>query len=124
MPPGLQNNSPPATFHDSTARRWATLLGNASSPSKATHRELRHLWSIRKGAIRRVTVEEIPTGEEVLVGTFFLNERPIVILFDSGASHDFMSFTYAKKEKLSLVASGAPYVISTPRGRVDADQVV
>jgi predicted aspartyl protease len=69
-------------------------------------------------------VEEIPTGEEVLVGTFFLIERPIVILFDSGASHDFMSFTYAKKAKLSLVASGAPYVISTPRGRVDADQVV
>jgi hypothetical protein len=67
---------------------------------------------------------EIPTGEEVLAGTFFLNEHPIVILFDSGASHDFMSFTYAKKAKLSLVASGAPYVISTPGGRVDADQVV
>jgi hypothetical protein len=62
-------------------------------------------------------------GEEVLAGTFFLNECPIIILFNSGASHDFMSFTYAKKAKLSLVASGAPYVISTPRGRVDADQV-
>jgi hypothetical protein len=44
--------------------------------------------------------------EEVLAGTFFLNERPIIIIFDSGASHDFMSFTYAKKSKLSLVASG------------------
>jgi hypothetical protein len=62
-------------------------------------------------------------GEEVLAGTFFLNECPIIILFNSGASHDFMSFTCAKKAKLSLVASGAPYVISTPGGRVDADQV-
>jgi hypothetical protein len=53
-------------------------------------------------------------GEEVLAGTFFLNERPIIILFDSGASHDFMISTCAKKAKLSLVASGAPYVISTP----------
>jgi hypothetical protein len=35
-----------------------------------------------------------------------------------------MSFTYANKVKLSLVALGAPYVISTPRGRVDANQVV
>jgi hypothetical protein len=68
-------------------------------------------------------MEEIPMGEEVLAGTFFLNECPIIILFDSGASHDFMSFTYAKKEKLSLVASGAPYMISTPGGRVDANQV-
>jgi hypothetical protein len=69
-------------------------------------------------------VEEIPTREEVLAGMFFLIERPITILFDSGASHDFMSFTYAKKAKLSLVASGAPYVISTLGGQVDAKQVV
>jgi hypothetical protein len=55
-------------------------------------------------------------GEEVPAGTFFLNERPIIILFDSGASHDFMSFTCAEKAKLSLVASGVPYVISSPRG--------
>jgi hypothetical protein len=69
-------------------------------------------------------MEEIPMGEEVLVGTFFLHEHPIIILFDSGSSHDFMSSTYAKKKKLSLVASGAPYVISTPRGQVDANQIV
>jgi hypothetical protein len=69
-------------------------------------------------------MEEIPTGEEVLAGTFFLNECPIIILFDSGASHEFMSFACAKKAKLSLVTSRAPYVISTPRGRVDVNQVV
>jgi predicted aspartyl protease len=62
-------------------------------------------------------------GKEVLASTFFLNECLLIILFDSGASHDFMSFTCAKKAKLSLVALRAPYVISTPRGRVDADQV-
>jgi hypothetical protein len=63
-------------------------------------------------------------GEEVLAGTFFLNKHPINILFDSGASHDFMSSTCAKKAMLSLVASGAPYVISTPGARVDADQMI
>jgi hypothetical protein len=68
-------------------------------------------------------MEKIPTGEEVLAGTFFLNECPIIIQFDSVASHDFMSFTCANKAKLSLVASGAPYMISTPEGRVDANQV-
>jgi predicted aspartyl protease len=63
-------------------------------------------------------------GEEVLAGTFFLNEHPIIILFDSGASHDFISSTCGKKAMLSMVATEAPYVISTPRGRVDADQIV
>jgi hypothetical protein len=49
-------------------------------------------------------VEEISLGEEVLAGMFFLNEHSIIILFDSGASHDFMSTTCAKKAKLTLVA--------------------
>jgi predicted aspartyl protease len=76
------------------------------------------------GHANYTTVDEIPTGEEVLVGTFFLNGRPIVILFDFGASYDFMNSACAKKAKLSLVASRASYVISTPGGRVDADQIV
>jgi hypothetical protein len=69
-------------------------------------------------------MKEIPKGEEVLVGTFFLNDQPIIILFDSGASHDFMRSTCAKKTRLTLVVSRAPYVISTPGYRVDADRIV
>jgi predicted aspartyl protease len=69
-------------------------------------------------------VEEILTREEVLVGTFFLNDQPIIILFDYGASHDFMSSTCAKKARLTLVVSGMPYVISTPGGQVDVDWIV
>jgi predicted aspartyl protease len=76
------------------------------------------------GCTNYTTAEEIPMGEEVLAGTFFLNEHPVIILFDSGASHDFISSTCAKKAKLSMVATEAPYMISTPGGRVDADQIV
>jgi hypothetical protein len=86
-----------------------------------SHQKVPTPWT---GRANYTIVEEIPTGEEVLAGTFFLNKHPIIILFDLGASHDFMSFTYAKKVKLSLVASGAAYVISTPGCQVDADQVV
>jgi hypothetical protein len=49
-------------------------------------------------------VEEIPMGEEVLAGTFFLNEHSIIILFDSRASNDLMSSACAEKTKLTLVA--------------------
>jgi hypothetical protein len=69
-------------------------------------------------------VEEIATGEEVLAGKFSLNKHPVIILFDSGASHDFTSSTCAKKAILSMVATEAPYVISTPGGRVDVDRIV
>jgi hypothetical protein len=67
-------------------------------------------------------MDEIPIGE-VLAGTFFLNKWPIVILFDFGASHDFVSSACVERTKLTLVASGAPYVISTPGGQVDADRI-
>jgi hypothetical protein len=69
-------------------------------------------------------VEDILTGEEVLAGMFFLDEHLIIILFDSGASHDFISSTCDKKAILSTVAAEAAYVISTLGGRVDADRIV
>jgi hypothetical protein len=69
------------------------------------------------------TMEEIPMGE-VLAGTFSLNEHHVIILSDSGASHDFISSTCAKKAMLSMVATETPYVISTPGGRVDAYRIV
>jgi hypothetical protein len=58
------------------------------------------------GLTNYTTVEEIPTGGEVCKGTCFLNEHSIIILFDSRASHDFMSSACAKMARLTLVASG------------------
>jgi hypothetical protein len=70
----------------------------------------------RTGRTNDTTVDEIPIGEKVLLGTFILNKHLIIILFDFVASHDFISSTCAKKAMLSMVAMEAPYVISTPRG--------
>jgi hypothetical protein len=36
----------------------------------------------RAGHTNYTTAEEIPTGEEVLAGTFSLNEHPVIILFE------------------------------------------
>jgi hypothetical protein len=87
------------------------------------HRGQQRGPTLQTGHINYTTVDGIPMGEEVFAGTFFLNERPIIILFDSVASHNFMSFTCAKKAGLTLVASGAPYMISTPGGRVGVDHI-
>jgi hypothetical protein len=83
-----------------------------------------HPPSPRVGRANFTTVEDIPHGEEVLTGTFFLLEHPIIILFDSRASHDFMSLSYAQKAKLTLRATSVPYSITTPGGRVVADRMV
>jgi hypothetical protein len=44
-------------------------------------------------------MEEIPTGEEVLVGMFFLKEHSIILLFDSGTLHDFISSACAERAR-------------------------
>jgi hypothetical protein len=44
-------------------------------------------------------------------------------LFDSGASHDFISSTCAKRAKLALIVAKLSYVISNPGGRVVAKQI-
>jgi hypothetical protein len=102
-----QNNSPQAT---------STMTNHQKGPQRGP--------APRTCRANYTTVEEIPMREEVLAGTFFLNEHPVIIPFDSGASHNFMSSTCAKKAKLSLIALGAPYMISTPGGRVDANRIV
>jgi hypothetical protein len=45
-------------------------------------------------------------GEEVLAGTFFLNDQPIIILFDSGASHDFYEFHMCQEGKVNTCSIG------------------
>jgi hypothetical protein len=76
------------------------------------------------GRANFTTIEDIPPSEEVLASTFFLFEHPIIILFDSGALHDFISLACAQKAKLTLWATNAPYSISTPRGIIVVDRMV
>jgi hypothetical protein len=60
-----------------------TMSSGTRGQSIEGHQKGPAAWT---GRTNYTTVEEIPTGEEVLVCMFFLNERPTVILFDLGAS--------------------------------------
>jgi hypothetical protein len=63
-------------------------------------------------------MEDIPEGEQVLVGMFSLNGYPILILFDSGASHDFISKAWTQKHQLVILYMHTPYMISTLAGEL------
>jgi hypothetical protein len=79
--------------------------------------------TMRSGCVNHTTVEDIPEGEEVLTGTFLLFGYPIIILFDSGAFHDFISSMCAKRAELSLTVIKPSYMISTPGGQMVANQI-
>jgi predicted aspartyl protease len=77
----------------------------------------------RSGNVNHTMVKDIPKGGEVLVGTFLLFGSPIIILFDSGASHDFISSACAKRAMLSLTVAKPSYMIRTAGSRIVANLI-
>jgi hypothetical protein len=49
--------------------------------------------------VNHVAVEEAP---DVVIGMFFVNDTSIVVLFDSGALHSFISTAYVEKHNLPI----------------------
>jgi hypothetical protein len=46
---------------------------------------------VRQGKLNFTTMSDIPEGASVLTGTFSINDTHVKILFDSGATHSFIS---------------------------------
>jgi len=70
-------------------------------------------------------MEEIPTREDVTAGMFLVNQHPATVLFDSRASHSFMSQAFASKhhQKIIVVDKGG-YCISSARASISTNQIV
>jgi hypothetical protein len=69
-------------------------------------------------------MEDIPEGEQVLAGMFSLNRHPAIVLFDSGATHDFISKACIQKSQLTIQHMSTPYLIKTPGGMICTNQLV
>jgi hypothetical protein len=74
--------------------------------------------------VNYTTVEDIFAGEPVLTGTFSLNEYLVVTLFNSSATHDFISKACTKRCQLVIQHIDTPYVISTLGGKIVTKQMV
>jgi hypothetical protein len=61
----------------------------------------------------------------VIAGKFLVNDHPIVVLFDSGASYSFVSSTFPSEHKLNVItiAKGG-YYISAIGNNISTNQVV
>jgi hypothetical protein len=57
-----------------------------------------------------------------VIGMFFINDTSTIVLFDSRASHSFISAAYVKKHTLPLALLKCQMIISSPRG--DSHKVV
>jgi hypothetical protein len=69
------------------------------------------------------TLSELPEGAPIMTGTFFINHQPVIILFDSGATHSFISSKCGTKVGLDFYPTKGAYMIATPNVKIASNQI-
>jgi hypothetical protein len=69
------------------------------------------------------TLADIPEGAPIMTGIFSVLNYPAVILFDSGASHSFISAKFSAKCQQPFHHTNGAIMIATPGGRVATYQL-
>jgi hypothetical protein len=78
---------------------------------------------VRQWKLNFTTLEELPEGAPIMTGTFSIFNQPALILFDSGASHSFISQKFSVKCQFPFYHTQGAFMIATLRGRVATNQL-
>jgi hypothetical protein len=68
-------------------------------------------------------VEEAREASDMVIGMFFINDTSAVVLFDSGASHSFISTTHVEKHNLPIALLRCQIIVSSPGGDMPTRQL-
>jgi hypothetical protein len=68
-------------------------------------------------------VEIAQEAPDVVIDMFSINDASTVMLFDSGASHSFISAAYIGKHNLPLALLKCQMIVSSPGGDMPARQL-
>jgi hypothetical protein len=68
-------------------------------------------------------VATTPKGEPVMMGMFLVANYPVVILFDSSASHTFISKNFVETHCIPCTKSREGFIIHSPGGRIFTTEV-
>ena len=71
--------------------------------------------------MNHVNVEEVYDEPDAVIGTFLLNTFLAIVLFDTGASHSFISRAFVNKHGLAIETIGKPLRVSSPGGEMVAN---
>jgi hypothetical protein len=74
--------------------------------------------------VHHTTIDDIPEEEPMTADMFSINNHPIVVLFDFGPSHSFISQAFAKRHEQKLVELEYAYRISSAGADLSTNQIV
>jgi hypothetical protein len=78
---------------------------------------------VRQGKLNFTTLEELPEGAPIMTGIFSVFNQPALILFDFGASHNFISQKFSVKCQLPFYHTKGSFMIATPGGKIATNQL-
>jgi hypothetical protein len=78
---------------------------------------------VRQGKLNFTTLEDLPQGCPIMTGIFLVYNQPALVLFDSGASHSFISQKFSDKCQLLFYLTRGSFMIATPGGKVASNQL-
>jgi hypothetical protein len=84
----------------------------------------KRVMQVRQGRVNFTTLAELPEGAPIMTGTFSIDYKPVIILFDSGATHSFISNKCGARVGLDPCQAQGSYMISTPGGKIGSNQLI
>ena len=72
----------------------------------------------QKGHVNHVNVEEVMEEPDAVIGTFRINSFSALVLFDTDASHSFISRAFVDRNKIPTESLGKPIKVSSPGGEM------
>jgi hypothetical protein len=76
-----------------------------------------------RGRVNHVAMEEAQEAPDVVIGMFFINDTSVIVLFDSGPSHSFISATYVEKHNLPLALLKCQMIVGSQGGDMPTRQL-
>ena len=81
------------------------------------------LSATSSGYVNQISVEDTTATSDIILGTLPVNHVPPSVLFDPGASHSFMSESYALRHEFSFEEMFSPMIIQTPGSKWQTNRV-
>ena len=79
---------------------------------------------MKQAKLNFTSFAELPDVAPVMTGIFSIHNKPVVILFDSGASDSFIGAKFGARLGLDFLHTKGSYMISTPSGKIASNQII
>jgi hypothetical protein len=111
------NCGSPSHFIKDCPQPRKSFQGQTFSPTSKSKGK-KHVVQVRQGRVNLTTLSELPEGAPIMTGTFSINYHLVIVLFDTGATHSFISMDCGTKVGLDIHSINEAYRIITPGGKI------